>query len=77
MQRAVKHRVQIHNEWVYNGAEIDSAKIVWARDMNGLQNKKLFDYFKDRQIWLVRPDEMDREARELKPYSPAEAQPSP
>jgi hypothetical protein len=58
----------IHSEWVYNGAEIDSAKIVWARDMDGEQNQKLFDYFKDRQIWVVRPDEMDREARKLTPY---------
>lgn len=67
----------IHNEWVYNGAEIDSAKIVWARDIDAVQNKKLLDYFKDRQIWLVRPDELDPEARKLKPYTTAAAQPVP
>ena len=67
----------IHNEWVYNGAEIDSGKVVWARDMDAAQNTKLFEYFKDRQIWVVKPDEMDREARQLKPYAAATAQPLP
>jgi hypothetical protein len=67
----------IHNEWVYNGAEINSAKILWARDMDAAQNEKLIDYFKDRQIWLVKPDELDREARQLRPYPTAAAQPLP
>jgi hypothetical protein len=38
-----------HFEWVYNDADIDHAPIVWARDMDG-QNKKLLEYFKDRQV---------------------------
>jgi hypothetical protein len=58
----------IHYEWVYNGAEIDSPKILWARDIDSRQNEKLFAYFKDRQIWLVEPDEREREARQLKPF---------
>jgi hypothetical protein len=58
----------IHYEWVYNGAELDSAKILWARDIDSRQNEKLFAYFKDRQIWLVEPDEREREARQLKPF---------
>lgn len=66
-----------HYEWVYNGAEIDSAKILWARDIDALQNEKLFGYFKDRQIWLVEPDEREREARQLKPFPPAVVQPVP
>jgi hypothetical protein len=66
-----------HYEWVYNGAEIDSAKILWARDIDPLQNEKLFAYFKDRQIWLVEPDEREREARQLKPFPRAAAQPLP
>jgi hypothetical protein len=46
----------IHDEWVFNGAEIDGAKVLWARETNAEQNAKLFAYFKDRQIWLVEPD---------------------
>ena len=46
----------IHDEWVYNGAEIDDAKVLWAREINPEQNAKLFAYFKDRKIWLVTPD---------------------
>lgn len=60
----------IHDEWVYNGAEIDGAKVLWARELNGEQNAKLFAYFKDRQIWLVSPD---TDNTFLGPYSPPAA----
>ena len=46
----------IHDEWVYNGAEIDNAKVLWARELDPEQNAKLFAYFKERKIWLVTPD---------------------
>jgi hypothetical protein len=59
-----------HTDWVYNGAEIDSAKILWARDIDALQNQKLADYFKARQIWLLEPDEL--KPLVLKHYSGAE-----
>ena len=55
----------IHDEWVYNGAEIDSAKVVWARELDAEQNAKLLAYFKDRHIWLVEPD---KDNTELIPY---------
>jgi hypothetical protein len=66
-----------HFEWVYNGAEIDAAKIVWAREMDRTQNEKLFAYFKDRQVWLVNADEYGPGARQLKPYPRAADQPPP
>jgi hypothetical protein len=47
----------IHDDWVYNGAEIDSSKIIWAREINPEQDAKLFDYFRERKIWLVTPDD--------------------
>ncbi|MDP9146979.1 MAG: hypothetical protein M3N22_04925 [Acidobacteriota bacterium] len=59
----------IHDEWVYNGAEIDNAKVLWARELDQSQNEKLLNYFKDRQAWLVEPD-TDNTA--LVPYSPPE-----
>jgi len=43
-------------EWVYNAADIDHAKIVWARDMGEEQNKTLIRYFADRHVWLAEPD---------------------
>jgi hypothetical protein len=57
----------IHDDWVYNGAEIDGAKVVWARELNAEQNAKLLDYFRDRTIWLVTPD---TDNTYLAPYTP-------
>jgi hypothetical protein len=43
-----------HHEYVYNAADIDSADIVWARDMGAEQNRALLEYFKDRRVWRYR-----------------------
>jgi hypothetical protein len=47
----------IFNEWVYNEADIDHSKVIWARDMGDAQNEELLQYFHDRHAWLVEPDE--------------------
>jgi len=57
----------IHDEWAFNGAEIDTAKVLWARELTVEQNEQLFAYFKDRQIWLAAPD---TDNTTLQPYSP-------
>jgi hypothetical protein len=62
----------LHDEWVYNGAEIDAAKVLWARELDPAQNAKLFAYFKDRQIWLVMPDQ---DNTYLEPYTPPKPSP--
>jgi hypothetical protein len=62
----------LHDEWVYNGAEIDTAKVLWARELDSVQNAKLFAYFKDRQIWLVEPD---TDNTELIPYQAPQTAP--
>jgi hypothetical protein len=64
----------VHDEWVYNGADIDGARIVWARELDRQQNAKLFAYFKDRKIWLVTPDQ---DNTYLAPYTPPGAPLSP
>jgi hypothetical protein len=43
-------------EWVYNAADIDKSKVVWARDMSPEKNRELLRYFKGRQAWLIEPD---------------------
>jgi hypothetical protein len=45
----------ILDEWVFNGADIDGSKVIWARDM-GAQNSELIHYFSRRHAWLVEPD---------------------
>jgi hypothetical protein len=45
----------ILDEWVYNNADIDASKVIWARDM-GAQNSELLHYFSTRRAWLVEPD---------------------
>jgi hypothetical protein len=44
------------DEWVYNSADIDSSKVVWAREMNAADNQELLRYYRDRKVWLVEPD---------------------
>jgi hypothetical protein len=48
----------LHREWVYNEADIDNAKVVWARDMGAVENEELIRYFKDRRVWFIEPDEV-------------------
>lgn len=48
------HNVDL--EWVWNDAEIDRSKIVWARDMGDARNRELLDYFKSRHVWQINGD---------------------
>ncbi|NQZ99478.1 MAG: hypothetical protein HRU01_23460 [Myxococcales bacterium] len=46
----------VHREWVYNDADIDSAAVTWAREMAPTHNERLLRYFSDRTAWLLTPD---------------------
>jgi hypothetical protein len=43
-------------EWVWNAADIDGARVVWARDLGPEENRKLRDYYPGRTALLFEPD---------------------
>jgi hypothetical protein len=58
-QLAIVRYSDNHNpldEWVYNRADIDASKVVWAREGNAAANSELLKYYAARQAWLVEPD---------------------
>jgi hypothetical protein len=61
------------DEWVYNAADIDGARIVWARDL-GAENQKLQNYYPDRSVWLLEPDSRPPQ---ISPYKPPIQAPVP
>ena len=48
-----QHRFE---EWVHNAADIDGARVAWARDLGATENEKLRRYYPDRTAWLLEPD---------------------
>ncbi|MBV9768365.1 MAG: hypothetical protein JOZ32_02235 [Bryobacterales bacterium] len=67
-----QHRFQ--DEWVYNAADIDRARVVWARDLGPSEDRKLLGYYPDRSLWLLEPDATPPK---LSRYQSAEEQPKP
>jgi len=57
----------VHDEWVYNEADIDNAKVIFARAINGAQDCQLVQYFKSHRIWALDVNE-DELIPKLKPY---------
>jgi hypothetical protein len=44
------------DEWVYNAADIDAARVVWARDLGSAENSELRRFYPGRTVWLLEPD---------------------
>jgi hypothetical protein len=66
-----KKRHNVHEEWVYNRADIDGSEIVWARELSPQRNRLLRKYFHDRRMWLVLAD---RHPVQLVAYPEAESE---
>jgi hypothetical protein len=47
----------MHDEWVYNGADLERAPILWARDMGREKNQVLLECYADRHIWRLHADD--------------------
>ncbi|MFB3903036.1 MAG: hypothetical protein ACE15E_06245 [Acidobacteriota bacterium] len=43
-------------EWVYNEADIDQARVVWAREISPEKDRAFLEYFRDRRVWVLEPD---------------------
>jgi hypothetical protein len=45
------------DDWTFNLADLDSTKIVWARESKYPEvNREMIRYFSDRRVWLAEPD---------------------
>jgi hypothetical protein len=64
---SLDHDIFFH-EWVYNRADLNSAKVIWAHDMGPAENEELIRYYKDRRVWLLYADD---QPPKLVPYSEA------
>jgi hypothetical protein len=53
--RYFPHHV-FQEEWVFNAADIDAARVVWARDLGPAENRKLQSYYPRRKAMLLEPD---------------------
>lgn len=56
------------NEWVWNAAEIDAQRVVWARDLGENENSTLLSYYPNRSVYILEPDS---EPPRLERYVPA------
>ncbi len=45
------------DEWVWNSADIDASRIVYARDLGPAEDEKLIRYYPNRKVILLEPDE--------------------
>ncbi|HEY9419410.1 MAG TPA: hypothetical protein VIP49_04425, partial [Candidatus Udaeobacter sp.] len=53
-----------HEEWIYNQANMDAARVIWALDLGQTENEKLRHYYAGRSFWRFKP----AESLSLRPY---------
>jgi hypothetical protein len=65
-----KHNPQ--TEWAYNLADIDSQTVIWAQDRGEILNRRLVEYFDDREAWLLPLGFQAGQKPRLERYEPGE-----
>jgi hypothetical protein len=61
------------SELVYNAADIDAARVVWARDMGDETNQAIMRHYlrRGRRVWMLRPELVPWQLREVRRLKPA------
>ena len=44
------------NEWVWNEADIDASRVIYARDLGPAEDEKLIRHYSNRKVFLLEPD---------------------
>jgi hypothetical protein len=55
----------VEDEWVYNSADIDRQRLIWARDLGDERNMELIRYYPGREFWIL---DADADPPRLSPY---------
>jgi hypothetical protein len=55
-------------EWVFNGADLEGAKVLWARWHKSARWAEFLSHYRDRKLWVL---EADLPGFPLRPYDPA------
>ena len=56
----------VHDEWVYNSADWDASRVIFAHDLGDRRNSELIAAYPQRTIWIVR---VSRNQTQLDRYS--------
>lgn len=41
----------VHEEWVYNEADINASPVIWARSLSPQEDRRLAEFYPDRLVW--------------------------
>jgi hypothetical protein len=59
--------IGFHQEsWLYNEADIDGSRVIWARDLGTQGNRALLQYYAGRRVWRL---DGDAPSPALEPYT--------
>jgi hypothetical protein len=58
---------QIGEEWVYNSADIDGQRVVFAHDLGVEENRPLLSYYPNREVHLLTFDPASGQEK-IEPY---------